>query len=150
MCSSRGTASRSSISFSRSSAGRGDGAPAPSPQPPRLLEGAAHRNPALRRSAGRPFLAAEIRTAPVAGSEYGEVEVRAPWTPRARITEHGRETVRDDWIPTGDLGEIRDGFIYLMDRANDVIILGGFNVYPQEVETVLNAHPAVVTSAASG
>lgn len=111
------------------------------------LDGAAHRNPSLRRSAGRPFLAAEIRTAPVAGSEYGEVEVRAPWTPRARITEHGRETVHEDWIRTGDLGEIRDGFIYLMDRANDVIISGGFNVYPQEVETVLNAHPAVVTSA---
>lgn len=111
------------------------------------LEGAAHRDPLLRRSAGRPFLAAEVRTAPLAGSEYGEIEVRAPWTPRGRITEHGRETVHAEWIPTGDLGEIRDGFIYLMDRANDVIISGGFNVYPQEVETVLNAHPAVLRSA---
>jgi acyl-CoA synthetase (AMP-forming)/AMP-acid ligase II len=111
------------------------------------LDGPAHRDPLLRRSAGRPFLAAEVRIAPSVGAEFGEVEVRAPWTPRARITEHGREPVTEAWIPTGDLGEMRDGFLYLMDRAHDVIISGGFNVYPKEVETVLNAHPAVAMSA---
>jgi acyl-CoA synthetase (AMP-forming)/AMP-acid ligase II len=111
------------------------------------LDGPAHRDPARRRSAGRPFLLAEVRIAPFAGGDYGEIEVRAPWTPRARITERGREPVTEDWIPTGDLGEMRDGFLYLMDRAHDVIITGGFNVYPKEVETVLNAHPDVAMSA---
>ncbi len=111
------------------------------------LDGASHRNPVLRRSAGRPFLAAEVRVAATSGADYGEIEVRAPWTPRARITERGREPVTEDWIPTGDLGELRDGYLYLMDRAHDVIISGGFNIYPKEVETVLNAHPAVAVSA---
>ena len=111
------------------------------------LDGVGHRSPALRHSAGRPFLCADVRTTPISGYEHGEVEVRAPWTPRARITENGREVVHEEWIPTGDLGVLRDGYLYLMDRANDVIISGGFNVYPKEVETVLNAHPAVATSA---
>ncbi len=111
------------------------------------LDGFAHRDPRLRGSAGRPFLAAEVRVAAAAGNDHGEIEVRAPWTPRARITERGREPVLEEWIPTGDLGELRDGYLYLMDRAHDVIISGGFNVYPKEVETVLNAHPAVGLSA---
>ena len=111
------------------------------------LDGPAHRDPLLRRSAGRPFLAAEVRIAAPVGADYGEIEVRAPWTPRARITDKGREPVTEEWIPTGDLGELRDGFVFLMDRANDLIISGGFNVYPSEVETVLNAHPDVAVSA---
>jgi acyl-CoA synthetase (AMP-forming)/AMP-acid ligase II len=112
------------------------------------LDGPAHRDPVLRRSAGRPYLVAEVRTAPpVDGCEYGEIEVRAPWTPRARITERGREPVTEEWIPTGDLGELRDCFVFLMDRAHDLIISGGFNVYPSEVEGVLGAHPAVAVCA---
>jgi acyl-CoA synthetase (AMP-forming)/AMP-acid ligase II len=111
------------------------------------LDGPMHRDPRYKRSAGRPFLAAEVRIAPAAGADYGEIEVRAPWTPRARITERGREPVLEEWIGTGDLGEMRDGFLFLMDRANDLIISGGFNVYPKEVEAALDAHPDVAVSA---
>ena len=110
------------------------------------LDGPAHRDPKWRSSAGRPLLAASVRIAPRDGG-FGEIEVRAPWTPRARITEKGRESVTEDWIPTGDLGEMVDGYIFLKDRANDVIISGGFNIYPLEVEAAINADPMVLTCA---
>jgi acyl-CoA synthetase (AMP-forming)/AMP-acid ligase II len=111
------------------------------------LGGADHRNPALRASAGQVFLAASVRTRPIPGTDLGEIEVKAPWMPHARITANGREPIREEWIPTGDLGEVRDGYVFLRDRANDVIISGGFNVYPMEVERVINEFPGVVTSA---
>ncbi len=111
------------------------------------LDDRGHRDPVLRRSAGRPLLAVEVRVRPLPGSDLGEIEVRAPWVPRARITERGREPVVEEWVATGDLGEIRDGYVFLRDRAHDVIISGGFNVYPTEVERVIDAFPGVVASA---
>lgn len=112
------------------------------------LDGPAHRDPEARYSAGRPFLAAEIRVRKLeTGGEFGEIQVKAPWLPHARITEAGREALTGEWASTGDLGELRDGLLFLHDRLNDVIISGGFNVYPLEVEAVLNAHPAVESAA---
>lgn len=61
------------------------------------------------------------------------------------------ERFHDGWLDTGDIVKLdEDGFITILDRATDLIIVGGFNVYPQEVETVLNSHPAVKMSAAVG
>lgn len=111
------------------------------------LDGVGHRDPVLRNSAGRPFLAAQIRIRGDGTSGIGEIEVKAPWLPHARITEAGREALDGQWAATGDLGEYRDGYIYLRDRMNDVIISGGFNVYPLEVEAALNSHPSVRMSA---
>ena len=50
---------------------------------------------------------------------------------------------RDGWLDTGDVARLDDGYLTLLDRATDLIIVGGFNVYPQEVESVLLQHPAV-------
>ncbi|MBQ7655402.1 MAG: AMP-binding protein, partial [Clostridia bacterium] len=49
----------------------------------------------------------------------------------------------DGWLRTGDMAETRDGFIYLVDRAKDVIITGGENLYPVQIEDFLSAHPKV-------
>jgi long-chain acyl-CoA synthetase len=61
------------------------------------------------------------------------------------------EVMRDGWFRTGDLARRdEDGFYYIVDRAKDMIIRGGFNVYPREVEEVLMTHPAVSLAAVVG
>ena len=58
---------------------------------------------------------------------------------------------RDDWFRTGDLGAVDpDGYVRIVGRAKELIISGGYNVYPREVEEVLLAHPAVVDAAVVG
>jgi long-chain acyl-CoA synthetase len=112
-----------------------------------FLDGAGHRHPALRNGAGRPLLAAEVRLHGRDADGIGEIEVKAPWLPNARLTAQGREPITDAWSRTGDLGELVDGNIFLRDRMNDVIISGGFNVYPMEVEKVIGSHPQVLDAA---
>ena len=61
------------------------------------------------------------------------------------------EVMRDGWFRTGDLARRdEDGFYYIVDRAKDMIIRGGFNVYPREIEEVLMTHPAVSLAAVIG
>jgi len=61
------------------------------------------------------------------------------------------ETIRDGWLHTGDLArQDARGFLYIVDRAKDMIISGGFNIYPREVEDVLFEHPAVKEVAVIG
>jgi len=65
--------------------------------------------------------------------------------------EVNAEQIRDGWFYTGDIGtRDEDGFYYVVDRKKDMIIRGGFNVYPREIEEVLYAHPAVVEAAVIG
>jgi acyl-CoA synthetase (AMP-forming)/AMP-acid ligase II len=65
--------------------------------------------------------------------------------------EETDETLIDGWVYTGDMGEIdEDGYVYIRDRKKDMIITGGFNVYPKEIEEVLMTHPAVMESAVIG
>jgi len=84
----------------------------------------------------------------------GEVWVRGPnvfagyWNDPA-ATESA--LTADGWLRTGDVGVVDDdGFLYLVDRAKDLIIVSGFNVFPAEVEEVLDAHPAVAEAAVVG
>jgi long-chain acyl-CoA synthetase len=61
------------------------------------------------------------------------------------------QTIVDGWLHTGDLGYVdEDGFYYIVDRIKDMIIRGGFNVYPREVEEVLYRHPAIREAAVLG
>ncbi len=90
---------------------------------------------------------------PVGKGEIGEVCVRGAPVMRGywKQPETTAETLRGDWLHTGDLGyQDDDGFLFLVDRAKDMIISGGFNVYPKEVEDVLTSHPAVAQSAVIG
>ena len=60
------------------------------------------------------------------------------------LPEKTRETIVDGWLHTGDIGYIDDrGFVFIKDRLRDVVITGGFNVYPSDVESVLGQHPDV-------
>ena len=61
------------------------------------------------------------------------------------------ESLRDGWLYTGDIGEFaEDGFLYIRDRKKDLVIVGGYNVYPREVDEVLYLHADVAQAAAVG
>lgn len=85
--------------------------------------------------------------------EVGEIRARGPQTMagyRNRPQETA-EALRDGWLYTGDLGELdADGYLFIRDRKKDMVIVGGYNVYPREVEEVLHAHPDIAEAAAIG
>ncbi len=61
------------------------------------------------------------------------------------------EAIPDGWFPTGDLGKVDDdGYFFIVDRKKEMIIRGGYNVYPREIEEVLYEHPAVAEAAVIG
>ena len=88
-----------------------------------------------------------------ATGEVGEICVAGPVVMSGywRDPEQTAHALRDGWLHTGDLGRVDgEGFITIVDRAKDMVITGGFNVYPREVEDVLGAFPGVATSAVIG
>ncbi|MGH9001468.1 MAG: AMP-binding protein [Acidimicrobiia bacterium] len=110
-------------------------------------------------SAGRPYTLVEMDVVdddgrPVPPGTVGEVVTRGQHVMAGywNNPEATAEVLRPDgWLRTGDLGNVdAEGFLYLVDRRNDMIISGGFNVYPREVEDALKAHPAVVEAVAVG
>jgi acyl-CoA synthetase (AMP-forming)/AMP-acid ligase II len=85
--------------------------------------------------------------------EVGELAVSSPYlfSGYLNLPEQTARVTRGDWVVTGDLARFDDeGFVYLVDRKNDMIISGGENIYPREVEEVLLAHPAVAECAVAG
>jgi acyl-CoA synthetase (AMP-forming)/AMP-acid ligase II len=110
----------------------------------------------LLRSSGRmlPGCTIEIQDEagePVPAGEVGEVCVRGDGTMLLywRDTAATAEAVRDGWLRTGDLGySTAEGHLYLVDRLSDLIIRGGQNVYPAEIERVIGDHPGVQDVAA--
>jgi long-chain acyl-CoA synthetase len=67
------------------------------------------------------------------------------------MPEETKATLRDGWLHTGDMGRFdEDGYLYIVERKKDLIIRGGFNIYPRDVEEVLNSHPAVLEAAVVG
>jgi long-chain acyl-CoA synthetase len=85
--------------------------------------------------------------------EMGEIRARGPQIMsgyRNRPKETA-ESLRDGWLYTGDIGEFdADGYLFIRDRKKDMAIVGGFNVYPREIEEVLFANPAIKEAAAAG
>ena len=89
--------------------------------------------------------------------EPGEICVRSPavmrgyWRSGGRDPELTEEAIRDGWLRTGDIGYLdEEGYLFIVDRKKDVIIRGGFNVYPRDVEDALLEHPAVVGAGVVG
>jgi fatty-acyl-CoA synthase len=109
-------------------------------------------------SCGRPvpWVDVELHDAdanPVAQGEPGEVCVRGPLVMREYLNqpELTSETLRGGWLHTGDIARAdAHGYLSIVDRTKDMIVSGGFNVYPREVEDVLTAHPGVSAAAVIG
>lgn len=109
-------------------------------------------------SVGRPVWGVEVRIVGPAGEPLpagtdGEIEVRGPnqMTGYLDDPQATADTVRDGWLSTGDIGHLDiAGRLWVVDRAKDLILRGGNNVYPAEVEAVLCRHPAVAQVAVVG
>jgi len=105
-----------------------------------------------------PLLWNDVRYAKEDGSpagpgEIGEILIRGPVVMRGywKRPAETAETIRDGWLHTGDLARVEeDGSCHIVDRAKDMIVTGGLNVYPAEVEHVLCAHPKVLQVAVVG
>lgn len=109
-------------------------------------------------SCGKPFPDAEMRIVDSEGhdlppGEVGEIICRTPQmtTGYWNRPEATAKAIRDGWYYTGDAGSVDDeGFLYIRDRIKDMLITGGENVYPAEVENAVLAHPAVADVAVIG
>jgi len=85
--------------------------------------------------------------------EIGEICVRGPNVMQGywNLPEATAETFFDDWLRTGDLGYLdADGYIFMVDRKKDLVIVNGMNVYPRMVEEVLYQHPGILEAAVVG
>lgn len=106
---------------------------------------------------GRPLPSVEVRVVDQAGNplppgQDGEVIARGPNIMRGYLNQptETAAALADGWLHTGDVGHFDDGFLVLVDRKKDLIIRGGENISPSEVEAVLQTHPAVAQAAVVG
>src|SRR5699024_10555223 len=89
----------------------------------------------------------------VPNGEVGELIVKGPNVMKGyyKMPEESAVTLKDGWLYTGDMARMDDeGYFYIVDRKNDMIIVGGYNVYPREIEEVLYEHPDVAEVAVIG
>lgn len=90
---------------------------------------------------------------PIPIGEIGEIVVKGPQIMKGywNRPEDTKEVLRDGWLYTGDLGYMDEqGYFYVVDRKKDMIIAGGYNIYPREIEEVLYEHPDVLEAVAAG
>ena len=136
----------------------------------RLIEGyglseaspVTHSNPVLglikKGSIGMPFPSVDAKVVDEEGKELppgevGELAVKGPNVMKGywNRPEETQKTLKDGWLFTGDLAKMdEDGYFYIVDRKKDMIIAGGYNIYPREVEEVLYQHEAVQEAAVVG
>jgi O-succinylbenzoic acid--CoA ligase len=114
---------------------------------------------ALRKlgSAGKPLIVNQLRIERdgqiVAVGEVGEIVLRGPTVTIGYVNrpDATAAAIRDGWLHTGDLGYVdNEGYLYVVSRRDDLIISGGENVYPAEIEAVLMSHPAVAEAGVTG
>jgi long-chain acyl-CoA synthetase len=114
--------------------------------------------PRTDTSVGRVFPGIEVKFVdqqknPVAAGEVGELWVRGPNVMKGyyRAPEETAAAIDSEgWFNTRDLAQLRDGHLLIIGRTKELIVRFGFNVYPAEVESIFNAHPAVLRSAVIG
>ncbi len=109
-------------------------------------------------SVGKPISGVEIlivnaNDKPLPMGEIGEIIARGPNIMQGyyHMPEETQAALGNGWLHTGDMGRFdEDGYLYILERKKDLIIRGGFNIYPRDIEEVLNRHPIVIESAVIG
>jgi fatty-acyl-CoA synthase len=119
-----------------------------------------HPRDVLRKmaSVGKPFVNVETRLVDeydqdVKKGEVGEILARGPsiMVGYYKDPESTSQTLKGGWLHTGDLGRLdEEGYLYIVDRKKDMIISGGENIYPREIEEILYAHPKILEAAVIG
>ena len=122
-----------------------------------------HDNPELLRSAGRPLAGVKMRIVDIADlslcaeGEPGELWVQSELVMKGyfRNPQASRDALPElpgdgRWLRTGDVGIMKNGYLFIRDRLKEMVISGGENIYPAEVENVIAAHPAVADVAVIG
>ncbi|MDF2626721.1 MAG: long-chain fatty-acid-CoA ligase [Symbiobacteriaceae bacterium] len=122
-----------------------------------------HSNPMKGRrvpgSVGLPYADTDVRIIDLETGEdvplgqEGEVLLRGPQVMKGywNKPEETAEILKDGWLYTGDIGKMdEDGYLYIVDRKKDMIIAGGFNIYPREIDEILFQHPAVLEACSVG
>jgi acyl-CoA synthetase (AMP-forming)/AMP-acid ligase II len=115
-------------------------------------------NPGRLGSCGRPVFETEVRVVnekgeEVSPGEMGEITARGPDIMKGyyKDPELTGKTIVNGWIQSGDMAKVdEEGYIYIVDRKTEMIISGGFNIYPSEIEQVLYRHPAVLEACVLG
>ncbi|MCJ7806019.1 MAG: AMP-binding protein, partial [Clostridia bacterium] len=85
--------------------------------------------------------------------EIGELCLRGPQVMEGYLNmpEENAQSIRDGWFYTGDIAKVdEDGYTYIVDRKKDMVIAGGFNIYPRDIEEVLYTHPKIMEAAVAG
>jgi acyl-CoA synthetase (AMP-forming)/AMP-acid ligase II len=121
-------------------------------------ERALREKPELLLSCGRALPGTQVKItgaddAELPRGEIGEILVRGPQIMRGywNLPEASAEALRGGWMHTGDAAVMdEEGYVYIQDRVKDMIVSGGENVYPREIEDVLFRHPAVADAAVIG
>ncbi len=109
-------------------------------------------------SIGTPIEGVQVRLVDAAGNEVaagtaGEIQIKGPNVMKGywNLPDATGEAIKDGWFSTGDIAVVdADGYYYVVDRKKDLIIRGGYNVYPREIEEALHEHPAVAAVAVIG
>ena len=107
---------------------------------------------------GKAFTNHEVRVVNEKGEdvrpgEVGEIIFRGPVVMKGyyKDPEATKEVIKDGWLYSGDMAKVDDeGYIYIVDRKKDIIVSGGINIYPREIEDVLYAHPEIAEAAVIG
>lgn len=115
-------------------------------------------HPELLSSAGRPSLLLDVRVVDDDGHDVGprqrgEVTFAGPYVMKGYYGDAARtqDTIRDGWVHSGDIGEWDErGYLYIVDRKKNLIIRGGLNIVPTEIENVIYRHPSVLEVAVIG
>jgi len=108
-------------------------------------------------SAGRPLFPVQLcimhDNRPASPGEPGEIFLKGPTITPGYVDrpEAMAQAFQDGWFATGDIGYLdKDGYLYILDRRADLIISGGENVYPAEIEAVLQSHPCIEEAGVCG
>ncbi len=108
-------------------------------------------------SAGKPLFPVQIKVVSdgkeVLPNQSGEIVVKGPNVTKGYLNrvDATAESIRNGWLYSGDIGYLdSDGFLYILDRRSDLIVSGGENVYPAEIESVLLSHPSIKEAGVTG